>query len=125
MSEFAAIVIATFVTVPLIALYTIYILLVKTTKKKQYSFKIAVDSTTIFFIVSVYFLFSEIWGLQVGWHSIFFVLLTATFFTVFHWKKYEDIDIKKVFRGVWRLQFVVFFLLYIVLVLYGLFYRIY
>jgi len=57
MLEFTAIIVATFVTAPLLGLYVIYLLFVKTTKNKQHSFKVAVDSTALLFIISVYFLF--------------------------------------------------------------------
>ncbi|WP_280769091.1 DUF3397 domain-containing protein [Salipaludibacillus daqingensis] len=125
MYEITAIIIATFVTVPILGLYIIYLLFVKTTKNKQLSFKVAVDSTALLFIISVYYLFLEIWNIQAGWFFALFVLLSAVFFTFFHWKKHEDIDMRKVLKGVWRFQFVVFSTLYIVLLIYGLIFRIY
>jgi hypothetical protein len=125
MTEFTAIFVATFVTVPLLGLYFIYLLFVKTTKNKQYSFKIAVDSTGLLFIISVYFLFLEIWAIRIGWMFALFILFSAVIFMFIHWKKHEDIEMRKVLKGVWRFQFVVFFTLYVFLVLYGLFFNIY
>jgi len=125
MLEFTAIIVATFVTAPLLGLYVIYLLFVKTTKNKQHSFKVAVDSTALLFIISVYFLFLEIWAIRLGWLFALFILFTAVIFMFIHWKKHEDIEMSKVLKGVWRFQFVVFFTLYLFLMLFGLFFNIY
>lgn len=125
MLEFTAIIVATFVTAPLLGLYVIYLLYVKTTKNKQQSFKVAVDSTAVLFIISVYFLFLDIWSIKIGWLVALFILLSAVIFMLIHWKKHEDIEMRKVLKGVWRFQFVVFFTLYIMLVMYGLVSNIY
>jgi hypothetical protein len=124
MIEFTAFLAATLVTVPLIGLYIIYFVSVKTTRNKQVSFKIAVDSTVLLFIISVYFLFLEIWRIHTGWMIVLFFLFTALIFTVLHWKNYEDIKLRRLFKGVWRFQFVVFFILYFILVIYGMIFRI-
>lgn len=125
MSDFATGVIATFITAPVLGLYIIYFILVKTTKKKQFSFKVAVDYTVLLFITSVYFLCLEIWELQIGWFVLLFLLMSASLFTILHWKYFDDIDLKRVFKSVWRFQFVVYCLLYFFLIIYGLIFQIY
>ncbi|WP_233254285.1 DUF3397 domain-containing protein [Salipaludibacillus keqinensis] len=125
MLEFAAMFVATFVTVPLLGLYLVYIVTVKITKKKQYSLKKAVDSSAILFIISVYFLVLEIWNFEMGWYIALFFLMSAVIFTIYHWKRYEDIQMKRVLKGVWRFQFVIFFFSYGLLVVYGLVFRIF
>ncbi|WLR59660.1 DUF3397 family protein [Guptibacillus hwajinpoensis] len=42
-------IVATAVTIPLLAWYLVYIITVKTTRKKKFSFRLAVDVSTIFF----------------------------------------------------------------------------
>ncbi|MCR6111229.1 DUF3397 domain-containing protein [Bacillus sp. A301a_S52] len=121
MAEVTAVITATLVTAPLLGLYIFYLIMVKLSRNKQRSFKLAVDVTVLLFIVSVYFMVYEIWGLRMGWLIAMFFLLTAIIFTFVHWKNYEEIDIKRVFKGVWRFQFVVFFLLYFIIIIYGLF----
>ncbi|ADU30860.1 DUF3397 domain-containing protein [Evansella cellulosilytica] len=113
-------VIATLVTVPLIGLYLVYIVAVKSTHNKLFAIKLAVDCTALLFMIAVYFIILQIWGFELIWLFILFVLLTATFFTYLHWKMYEDIHIGKIIKGVWRFQFFVFFFLYFILMIYGL-----
>lgn len=120
MVEFTAVMAATLVTVPLIALYVVYFIAVKASRNKMLSFKFAVDVTVVLFIVSVYFLFLEIWSVRTGGWMILFILLTAVLFTFFHWKNHDDIHIRKVLKGVWRFQFVVFLVLYFLLLIYGM-----
>ncbi|MFA9557352.1 DUF3397 domain-containing protein [Evansella sp. AB-rgal1] len=119
-SEVFVFVAATLVTAPLIGLYIVYLIAVKSTHNKVYSVKLAVDSTAFLFIIAVYFIILEIWEVRIMWLFILFVLLSAMIFTFLHWKKYEDIQITKVLKGVWRFQFFVFFVLYFILIFYGL-----
>ncbi|UTR15198.1 DUF3397 domain-containing protein [Salipaludibacillus sp. LMS25] len=121
MAEVTAVITATLVTMPLLGLYIIYLITMKAARNKQRSFKLAVDLTVLLFITSVYFMVYEIWGIRMGWLIAMFFLLTAIVFTFVHWKNYEEIDIQRVFKGVWRFQFVVFFLLYFMILMYGLF----
>ncbi|MCR6107179.1 DUF3397 domain-containing protein [Salipaludibacillus agaradhaerens] len=120
MAEVTAVITATLITAPLLGLYIFYLIIMKVSQNKQRSFKIAVDATVLLFIASVYFMVYEIWGVRTGWLIVMFFLLTAIVFTFVHWKNYEEIDIKRVFKGVWRFQFVVFFLLYFIVIMYGL-----
>lgn len=120
MGELFVFIAATLVTIPLIGLYIVYIITVKITRDKLYSVKLACDSTSILFIIAVYFIILELWDVSLLWLIILLFLVTAIFFTFIHWKKYEDIEISKVFKGVWRFQFFLFFVLYFVLMIYGL-----
>ncbi|MGJ9381307.1 DUF3397 domain-containing protein [Salipaludibacillus sp. CF4.18] len=117
--------IATLITAPILGLYLVYFVLVKITKSKQYAFKTAVDYTVFLFIMSVYFLCREIWSLEIGSFVLLFLLLSATIFTIVHWKHNDDIQIKKVFKSVWRFQFVVYLPLYFIFTIYGLVFRIF
>lgn len=125
MSEIFVYIAATLVTIPLIGLYLVYIIAVKTTHNKIFSIKLAVDCTALLFMIAVYFIIFEIWGMKLAWLFILFFLLTAAVFTFLHWRLHEDIHIRKVLKGVWRLQFFVFFCLYFLLMLYGLISRMY
>ena len=121
MEELLVIIAATLVTIPLIGFYLVYIISVKISKDKVFALKLAADGTTVLFVIAVYFIVFEIWDLRLAWLFILFFLVTAIAFTLLHWKKYEDIEISKVVKGVWRFQFIFFFVVYFVLIIYGLF----
>ncbi|MFT8323034.1 MAG: DUF3397 family protein [Bacillus sp. (in: firmicutes)] len=44
---------------------------------------------------------------------------------ILHWKIKEEINYKKVFRGFWRINFLLFFCMYLFLMTYGLIYFIF
>jgi hypothetical protein len=41
-------------------------------------------------------------------------------FVIMHWKFKAEIEYKKVFKGIWRVTFLLFFTLYVGLIVYGL-----
>ncbi|MGB8001866.1 MAG: DUF3397 domain-containing protein [Anaerobacillus sp.] len=124
MENILASVAATAVTVPLLAWYLIYIITVKMTKKKKFSFRLAVDLSTIFFILSVHFILIEISGRSFLWIILLLIIGAAIGFTVLHWKTKEDVQIHKVVKGAWRFNFLLFSTGYFILLLIGLVHRI-
>ncbi|UCZ51836.1 DUF3397 domain-containing protein [Bacillus shivajii] len=125
MSSIIVFIIASFVTVPLIAFYLVYIISVKSTKNKVFSIKLAADCTVVLLMFAIYFIALEIWGISILWMIILFFLLSSIIFTILHWKSYELISIHKVFKGVWRFQFFVLSVLYFILMVYGFIANIY
>ncbi|WP_371017469.1 DUF3397 domain-containing protein [Pseudalkalibacillus sp. JSM 102089] len=117
-------IVATAVTIPLLAWYLVYIITVKTTRKKKFSFRLAVDVSTIFFILSVHFILVELLGQSFLLVILLMIIGAAGAFTVLHWKMKDDVEIHKVIKGAWRFNFLLFSTGYIVLVLIGLVHRI-
>ncbi|WP_026674385.1 DUF3397 domain-containing protein [Alkalihalobacterium bogoriense] len=117
-------VIATFVTIPLLGWYFIYIISVKLTKDKRKSIKWASDYSTFLFIVAVYFIMLYTWNQSFIWLILIIILVTAIFFTILHWKTTSDINVGKLMKGIWRFNFLLFLFLYIVLSIVGLFFSI-
>ncbi|SDY76427.1 Protein of unknown function [Evansella caseinilytica] len=111
---------ATLITVPLLGLYIVYLIAVKITHRKLFAVKLAADCTTLLFMTAVYFIVLELWDFNSFWLLTLFFLFTAAAFTLLHWYLYEDIHIRKVLKGVWRFQFFVYFLLYFILIFYGM-----
>jgi hypothetical protein len=90
------------------------------TKNTRRSVHVALDSTTILFIISVHFLIETIWGKSLFWLIILLMILIAMVFVFVHWKVKEEIILKKVMKGFWRFNFILFLVAYISLTLYGL-----
>ncbi|WP_347550459.1 DUF3397 domain-containing protein [Pseudalkalibacillus hwajinpoensis] len=117
-------IVATAVTVPLLAWYIVYIITVKMTRKKKFSFRLAVDLSTVFFILSVHFIAIELFGRSFLWLILLLIISAAVGFTILHWKTKEDIHIRKVIKGAWRFNFLLFSTGYFLLLLIGLVHRI-
>ncbi len=125
MVEAFAWILATFITLPILFFYLVYFVTVKMNKNKKRAFRLAVDLSTIFFILATNFIIKEIWDVSLFWVIIVVMLMIAIVFTIIHWKLAEDILLSKMLRGIWRFHFLLFFALYIILSLYGLIFKIY
>ncbi|HWJ78082.1 MAG TPA: DUF3397 domain-containing protein, partial [Niallia sp.] len=90
------------------------------TKKQRLSIQLAIDISTIFFILSVHFLIQSIWNTSFLLYIVIFILLIGMLFVIMHWKFKAEIEYKKVFKGIWRVTFLLFFTLYVGLIVYGL-----
>ncbi|HWO95092.1 MAG TPA: DUF3397 domain-containing protein [Bacillus sp. (in: firmicutes)] len=118
-------VIATFVTIPVLSFLISYMISRKVTKNKKKSFHISTDIMTLFLILSVNYLALAIWGESFLW-LIALLLLVIAIITVFlQWKIQQDVQLKKVVKGFWRISFLLFFIGHIGLTIYGLAFRIY
>jgi predicted lysophospholipase L1 biosynthesis ABC-type transport system permease subunit len=100
-----------------ILVYSIIKLFLKTTKK---AIQKALDYTTILYVISVHFLIVTIWGKSFFWLIILVMLVMAMVFVFVHWKVKEEIIVKRVWKGFWRFNFILFSFTYFFLTFYGL-----
>lgn len=112
-----------FFMVPLLGFIIIFFLYKMITKNSRKSFHLALDLSTILFILSVHFLTMTIWGESFFGMIVIFLILIAMAFVVVHWKVKGEIVLNKVFKGFWRFNFLIFFFAYITLTVYGLLHR--
>ncbi len=124
MTNIVAWLLATVVTLPLLGWYLIYIVTVKMTKNKPKSIRLASDGSTIFLMAAVYFILYELSGRSFLWVILAVFFLLAFFFTWAHWKVAGDIHTRKLIKGIWRLNFILFLFFYLILSGYGLITRI-
>jgi hypothetical protein len=125
MGSVLAVITATFVTVPVLSFLASYMILRKVTKNKRKSFHISTDIMTLFLILSVNYLALVIWGKSFVWHIALLLLVIATITVFLQWKIQQDVQLKKVIKGFWRISFLLFFVGHIGLTIYGLVFRIY
>lgn len=120
MNSFISSIITIFLTVPLLGFFIIYVLNKFITKNTRKSFHKALDYSTILFIIAVHFLLITIWGKSFFGLILLVLLVIAMFFVVIHWKIKGEIIFTKVFKGFWRFNFLIFFLAYISLTVFGI-----
>lgn len=124
MSNIIAHVTAAFVTMPLLAFFVVYVLARKLTNKKKKSFYVAINISTLFFMIAVHFLIVAIWGKSYLWAIIVLLLVMNILFAIGYWRKKGDLHIATVLRLFWRFSFLLFFFLYFGLLGYGIFIRV-
>jgi hypothetical protein len=120
LNSFISSIITIFLTVPLLGFFIIYVLTKLITKNTRKSFHKALDYSTILFIVAVHFLLITIWGRSFFGLILLLLLVIAMIFVVIHWKIKGEIIFTKVFKGFWRFNFLIFFLAYISLTVFGI-----
>ena len=115
---------ATLVTLPILGYIIIFMAAKKLTKNHRRSVQIAMDVSTIFFIVSVHYLILAIWDQHLFWMILLIVLAIGCSVVIVHYKVNQEIVFQKVLRGFWRLNFMCFFCVYSLLFIYGVIFRI-
>lgn len=113
-------IITLFLSIPILGFLLIFILFKVVSKNTRRSVHRALDYTTILFIISVYFLMKTIWGNSFFGFILLVMIMIAIGFVLVHWKVKGDIEFKRVLKGFWRFNFILFFLAYVSLTLYGL-----
>lgn len=121
MGSFFASIFATFVTVPIIGYFVVFVIAKQITKKHRKSVHIALDTTTILFILSVHYLIVTIWEFSLLWLILILMIAMAILSLLIQYKLNEEVDFKKVFRGFLRINFLLFFSAYIILICVGIF----
>ncbi len=112
-----------FFAMPFLGFFLVFIVVKGLTKNSRKAMHTALDYSTILFIGSVYFLIDTIWGKSLFGIIILVLIIIAIFFVFAHWKLKGEIMLIKVWKGFWRFTFLLFFLAYITLTLYGLIVR--
>ncbi|MBS4189119.1 DUF3397 domain-containing protein [Bacillus sp. FJAT-49705] len=120
MSSIFSSIIATFVTIPLLGYLLVFIISKQVTKKHKKSVHLALDVSTLLFVISVHYLIVTIWNQSFLWVIILSMLVIAIIFVLIHWKIKQEINVSRVFKGYWRFNFLLFFTAYIVLTVIGL-----
>ncbi|NEU29477.1 DUF3397 domain-containing protein [bacterium LRH843] len=120
MLNLVAWVMATVVTIPPVGWYITYFISVKLMRSKPKAMRAASDYTSILFMAAVYFIMYELWNRSFLWVILAVFFLIALLFTWMHWSVSGDIHTKKLFKGIWRLNFIFFLMVYLLLSGYGL-----
>ena len=124
MSAVISSIIATFVTIPFLGYIIVFVISKLVTKKHRKSVQLAIDVTTLLFVIAIHYFILAIWGQSLLWLILLLLIFIAIIFVLMHWKINHDIILVKVFKGYWRLNFLVFGFIYFILLLYGLILRV-
>lgn len=116
--------VATFITIPVLGYIVFFVISKQITKNHRKAVQASIDLSTILFICSVHYLIKAIWGLSLIWVIILMMLIMAIIVVLVHYKVKEEIVLDKIFKGFWRVNFLLFFCAYLLLMLYGMIVRV-
>ncbi|HET7522386.1 MAG TPA: DUF3397 domain-containing protein [Bacillales bacterium] len=114
---------ALFITVPILGWMAVYAAIYLWTGDKPRAFRRAADATTVLFIISVSVFTYEIWRTSLLWGIVLIFTVSGGLISVLQWKWAGDIQLKKLLKGMWRFNFLLFVAAYFVLLFYGIFER--
>ncbi|RDI47560.1 DUF3397 domain-containing protein [Falsibacillus pallidus] len=120
MGAFFSNVAAVFIIMPFLGYLAAFILIKQFSKNHKKAVHSAIDFTTFLLFLSVHYTIVAIWKESYIWLLCLFALSVGVVFVVIYWKAKGEIIFAKVLKGYWRLNFVIFIILYIVLLIYGL-----
>lgn len=111
---------ALLITIPILVYILIFMISKPFTKNYRKAVHLALDGSTVFFILSVHFLVITIWERSYLSVIFIFMLCCAIIFVIMNWKINGEIIFTRFFKGFWRFSFLLFFLAYIGLTIYGI-----
>jgi hypothetical protein len=117
-------IIAIFVIIPFLGYFISFIIAKEMMKSHRKAVHLAIDVTTLLLMVSVHFIVLAIWDTSYLWLIFLSVCSVGLIFAIWYWKAKGEIHYPKVLRGMWRINFLLFFTAYIALMVTGLILRI-
>ncbi|WP_042145022.1 DUF3397 domain-containing protein [Paucisalibacillus sp. EB02] len=120
MVDFFIILLAFFITAPILITILTYYSLKFMYQNPIKAFHKSINWTTIIYIIAVNTLLSYLFeGAYIG-YIIVFMLCILTIIVILQWRNNLEINYQKALKLLWRISFLFFFVLYIILVLYGI-----
>ena len=124
MTEIISFLFATLVTMPFLGYIIFFIICKQITKNHRRSVKLALDCSTLLLVWSVHYLIVTIWEQSYLWVIFLVMIIMAIIFVLIYYKTKQEIVFLAIFKGYWRLNFLLFATAYLVLVIYGLVQRV-
>ena len=106
---------------PIIGYILAFIVAKVTIKHHKKSVLLAVDVTTLILLLSVHHLVKVIFNQSFLGLIILILLVIAACFVLIIYKTKGELELDKVFKGIWRIYFILFVLAYIILMIIGLY----
>ncbi|WP_010096798.1 DUF3397 domain-containing protein [Ornithinibacillus scapharcae] len=120
MFEIILFILAFMITVPFIVTVILFYGLNYLFRNPVMAFHKAINWTTILYILSVNTLLTYLFGGFYIGYIVVFLLCILTVVIIIQWKNHTEVDIRKAIKLLWRLSFLIFFLLYSIFTLFGI-----
>ncbi|WP_059170043.1 DUF3397 domain-containing protein [Bacillus sp. FJAT-27445] len=120
MSTILSSIFALFIFLPLLGYLIVFAISKPITGNHRRSVGLALDATTFLLVISVHFLIMTIWESSLLWLILLILLFAGMLSAIIQWKIKGEVVLRKVFKGFWRFTFLLFFIAYVGLILFGL-----
>jgi hypothetical protein len=121
MLDFLIVLLAFIITAPILMSVLTYYSLKLIYQNPIKAFQKAISWTTIIYILAVNTMFSYLFGRSYLGYIIVLMLCVLTIVIVLQWKNNVEINYQKALKLLWRISFLIFFVLYIILAIIGIF----
>ncbi|WP_186577562.1 DUF3397 domain-containing protein [Aquibacillus kalidii] len=108
------------ITFPFLLTCIVYIIVKKTVRNKWKAIHFSVNSTTIFYIISVGVMLNVLFGQNFTGIILIILLLILSLFVIIQWKSKGEVAIPIVWKLFWRFTFLLFFVGQFLMVIVGL-----
>ena len=112
--------VATIITLPIIGYLIVFICTKQLTKNHRKAVHFAMNCVTLLVILSVHFIIQTIWEVSLLWGIMMLMLLLAMVVVIVHHKQKGEIHIPRVLKSIWRLNGLIFIIIYCILVITGI-----
>ncbi|MEI3597024.1 MULTISPECIES: DUF3397 domain-containing protein [unclassified Oceanobacillus] len=120
MLDFIVYILSFFITIPLLASFLVYIIRMIRERNKLKAFHAAVNWTTLLYIIAVTIMLGIVFDRSFVGIVLIFLLLSLSLIVFIQWRMGQDVQIKKAAKLLWRISFLLFFLLYGCLMIVGI-----
>lgn len=108
------------VTIPFVSTYIVYYINKKLFSHQWRAIHQSVKWTNIFYIFASIIIVQILFNQSILWLIIILHLVMLIVVVIYQWKKQSDISLQRSFKIVWRASFLMFFLSYLLLTVYGI-----
>ena len=120
MLDFIAYILSFFITIPLLASFFVYIIRMIRERNKLKAFHAAVNWTTLLYIIAVTIMLEIIFDRSFIGIVLIFLLASLSLIIFIQWRTGRDVQMKKAVKLLWRISFLLFFILYGCLMVVGI-----
>lgn len=114
-------IISCFVSLPFVITYIVYLLNKKLYKHKWRAIHQSAQLTNVFYVFACIIIVQLLFNVSLFWMIVLLHLILWIVMIVYQWKKDTEISLKRSFKIVWRASFLIFFVSYFILTIYGIF----
>lgn len=111
---------AFFITFPIFATLLVYWLAVKLYRYKLQAIHAVVNWTTALYIIADVMFIDFIFMWEVGGIILIGLIILLAFIIIMQWRRQNEVLFLKAFKLLWRISFLVFLMVYIILVILGM-----
>lgn len=120
LSTFLVYLISGLITVPFFSTYLVYFLSKKIHHHQWRAIHQAVHYTTLLYIIAVHIIVQLLFNYSLVWLIILLHLFILMIVIIYQRRKYTDINMVLGFKLLWRISFLIFFVSYVILIVYGM-----